>query len=287
MAKLKALKPGDSVTIKFTTDFERHRIVTLRKNASRANPVPGQSSKGIPAKGRTEDLTGPARNHLDRSHSERSSGFGARLGGEPGDSQVAVVVRRGNAQSVGVKIHVAEDVGKARSGGSPCRRRISRRAGSRRCRRRPHPGACRRPGSSGTDRAPGETECLHVGEIALPAAFRDRQDVIGVPERFPAAFAEPPGFEELFARRVIELAQIAPQRDGVRFRKRRRCRDRDRELSPADSRDSSAASIRARRLRNRMCGGVSGPRFGTSGRDGRSRKALSNRLFSCASSASS
>ena len=32
MAKLKGLKPGDSVTIKFNTDFERHRILTLRIN---------------------------------------------------------------------------------------------------------------------------------------------------------------------------------------------------------------------------------------------------------------
>jgi hypothetical protein len=32
MAKLKNLKPGDSVTIKFSTDLERHRIETLRKN---------------------------------------------------------------------------------------------------------------------------------------------------------------------------------------------------------------------------------------------------------------
>jgi hypothetical protein len=37
MAKLRALKAGDSVTIRFTTDFERHRILALRKNA-----VPGQ-----------------------------------------------------------------------------------------------------------------------------------------------------------------------------------------------------------------------------------------------------
>jgi hypothetical protein len=39
MAKLKALKPGDSVTIKFTTDFERHRILTLRKNAVPSPPT--------------------------------------------------------------------------------------------------------------------------------------------------------------------------------------------------------------------------------------------------------
>jgi hypothetical protein len=32
MEKLKSLQPGDSVTIKFTTDFERHRIESLRKN---------------------------------------------------------------------------------------------------------------------------------------------------------------------------------------------------------------------------------------------------------------
>jgi hypothetical protein len=32
MEKLRGLKPGDSVTIKFTTDFERHRILSLRKN---------------------------------------------------------------------------------------------------------------------------------------------------------------------------------------------------------------------------------------------------------------
>jgi hypothetical protein len=38
MAKLKALKPGDSVTIQFTTDFERHRILALRKNAVGGQP---------------------------------------------------------------------------------------------------------------------------------------------------------------------------------------------------------------------------------------------------------
>jgi hypothetical protein len=32
MAMLKGLKPGDSVTIKYSTDFERHRIESLRKN---------------------------------------------------------------------------------------------------------------------------------------------------------------------------------------------------------------------------------------------------------------
>lgn len=32
MERLKALQPGDSVTIRFTTDFERHRIEAMRKN---------------------------------------------------------------------------------------------------------------------------------------------------------------------------------------------------------------------------------------------------------------
>jgi hypothetical protein len=32
MQKLRSLKPGDSVTISYTTDFERHRIKTLRIN---------------------------------------------------------------------------------------------------------------------------------------------------------------------------------------------------------------------------------------------------------------
>jgi hypothetical protein len=40
MAKLKALQPGDSVTIKYTTDFERHRILALRKNAVAGQPGP-------------------------------------------------------------------------------------------------------------------------------------------------------------------------------------------------------------------------------------------------------
>jgi hypothetical protein len=34
MDTLKGLKPGDSVTITFTTDFERHRMTSLRKNAA-------------------------------------------------------------------------------------------------------------------------------------------------------------------------------------------------------------------------------------------------------------
>ena len=36
MAKLRGLKKGDSVTITFNTDFERHRILTLRINEDKA-----------------------------------------------------------------------------------------------------------------------------------------------------------------------------------------------------------------------------------------------------------
>jgi hypothetical protein len=32
MSRLRALQPGDSVTIRFNTDFERHRILSLTKN---------------------------------------------------------------------------------------------------------------------------------------------------------------------------------------------------------------------------------------------------------------
>ena len=50
MAELKVLRPGDSVTIRFTTDFERHRILALRKNPVRAKPSPKAKQQGGPAK---------------------------------------------------------------------------------------------------------------------------------------------------------------------------------------------------------------------------------------------
>jgi hypothetical protein len=50
MEKLKGLQPGDSVTITFTTDFERHRIKTLRKNAASQSKEGGASPSGTPAK---------------------------------------------------------------------------------------------------------------------------------------------------------------------------------------------------------------------------------------------
>jgi len=49
MQKLKGLKAGDSVTITFTTDFERHRIQTLRKNATSQAKTTGSSPAAAPA----------------------------------------------------------------------------------------------------------------------------------------------------------------------------------------------------------------------------------------------
>jgi hypothetical protein len=50
MDKLKDLQPGDSVTITFTTDFERHRIKTLRKNPVSQSKTDGSSPSGTPSK---------------------------------------------------------------------------------------------------------------------------------------------------------------------------------------------------------------------------------------------
>jgi hypothetical protein len=50
MEKLKGLKPGDSVTITYTTDFERHRIKTLRKNPASPPKAGGSAPSESPPK---------------------------------------------------------------------------------------------------------------------------------------------------------------------------------------------------------------------------------------------
>jgi hypothetical protein len=50
MEKLKALKAGDSVTITYTTDLERHRIKTLRKNPALKPKTGDASSSASPPK---------------------------------------------------------------------------------------------------------------------------------------------------------------------------------------------------------------------------------------------
>lgn len=50
MEKIKGLKEGDSVTITFTTDFERHRIRTLRINPASPSKTSGSSPSGTPPK---------------------------------------------------------------------------------------------------------------------------------------------------------------------------------------------------------------------------------------------
>jgi len=50
MEKLKGLQAGDSVTITFTTDFERHRITMLRKNPVSPSKAGDKSQSGTPTK---------------------------------------------------------------------------------------------------------------------------------------------------------------------------------------------------------------------------------------------
>ena len=61
-----------------------------------------------------------------------------------------------------------------------------------------------------------QAECAHIRKIALAAAFGDRDDVIGVPQRLAAALAQSPQLQELPPGRVVELAHIAPERYRVR-----------------------------------------------------------------------
>jgi hypothetical protein len=49
MEQLRGLKKGESVTITFYTDFERHRIKTLRKNAASQPKAAGPASSAKPA----------------------------------------------------------------------------------------------------------------------------------------------------------------------------------------------------------------------------------------------
>jgi hypothetical protein len=60
-----------------------------------------------------------------------------------------------------------------------------------------------------------QAEGPHVRQVALTAAFRDRNDVVGVPERFPAAFAQVPGFQKLTASCIVEFSEIPAKGDGV------------------------------------------------------------------------
>jgi hypothetical protein len=50
MEQLKGLRAGDPVTITFTTDFERHRIKTMRKNPPRPSKAGNSSPAAKPKK---------------------------------------------------------------------------------------------------------------------------------------------------------------------------------------------------------------------------------------------
>jgi hypothetical protein len=55
----------------------------------------------------------------------------------------------------------------------------------------------------------------HIGEIALPAALRDRHDVIRIPERFPAALDKSPLLKKFPPGCEIKTSHIAAQRNRV------------------------------------------------------------------------
>ena len=54
-----------------------------------------------------------------------------------------------------------------------------------------------------------QAKCAHVRKVALAAAFGDGHNVVGIPERFAAAFPQLPMLQEVPARRVVQLAHIA------------------------------------------------------------------------------
>jgi hypothetical protein len=56
-----------------------------------------------------------------------------------------------------------------------------------------------------------QAKCAHIRKIALPASFGHRDEMIRVPERFSAAFAESPFLEELTACGIVELAHVRAQ----------------------------------------------------------------------------
>ena len=60
-----------------------------------------------------------------------------------------------------------------------------------------------------------EAERAHVGEIALAAAFRYRDDVVRVPERFPALFRESPFPEKFSPRHVVQAAHFFSKLSGI------------------------------------------------------------------------
>lgn len=60
-----------------------------------------------------------------------------------------------------------------------------------------------------------QAKCAHVRQVALPTAFRDGNNVIGVPHRFTAAFFKLPVFEKLAPRREIEFAHFLAELRSV------------------------------------------------------------------------
>src|ERR1019366_9460454 len=55
----------------------------------------------------------------------------------------------------------------------------------------------------------------HIGQIALAAALGYRYEVVGIPERFAAAFPQIPLAQKHAPRGVIQLPHVAPHNHGV------------------------------------------------------------------------
>lgn len=60
----------------------------------------------------------------------------------------------------------------------------------------------------------------HIAQIALPAALRYRDNMIGIPERFPAALRQSPLFQKSPPRRKIQPPHVAAQRHSIHLARR-------------------------------------------------------------------
>jgi len=87
----------------------------------------------------------------------------------------------------------------------------TRSTGSSRNSRRPQPYPQRRRGFPMAKQA----KRPHIGKITLPAAFRHRHDVIGIPQRLSAPLPQTPLLQKQPARRIIQLPHIPPDASRI------------------------------------------------------------------------
>lgn len=77
------------------------------------------------------------------------------------------------------------------------------------------PGLQPRPQFGGRFPVALQAKRSHIREVALPSAFRHRQNVVGIPERLSAAFGKTPLFQKPPPRRIVQAPHVPPQSDGV------------------------------------------------------------------------